>query len=501
MAAATLLVVATVAPLDPLGHPPGAFRRLVGRYERGPKPRRRAELGMLVLVDAILLGLYTLLQMGSTNALPKSYVGPAVVIGSQSLLLHLANRWLAPRANAALVPLAVFLNGLGLIFILRWHPMKTFSMSNLAVEQATWSFIGVLLYIGVLAVVRHSRDLDRYRFILLVLALVLMLSPLLPVIGYSHGGARLWVHVPGLTFQPIEFAKLLLCVFFASYFAENRELLSIPSARLGNRLVLDPRPLLPILAVWALAMVVIAGENDIGFALLVFVVFISLLWITTGRWAYLLFGLGLFAAGAWVASQLFTQFSGRVAVWLNPWTPQLITNQGAQLVQGWFSLAAGGVVGTGLGVSNVSGRIFGITSDMIFASIGEELGLLGAACVVMAFVLFVGAGLRTAQRARSSFSRLVATALTLMLGFQAFFIMAGVIRLLPLTGITLPFVAYGGTSLVADYLLLAMLMRISDEEPGVLPYRPGDAPVEEALSRRARRRRAAAPDPAGATPG
>jgi cell division protein FtsW (lipid II flippase) len=275
--------------------------------------------------------------------------------------------------------------------------------------------------------------------------------------------------VGSAVFQPIELSKILLCIFFASYFAEKKELLSIPTARIGNRLVIDPRPLVPVIMTWGLAMLVIGVENDIGFALLIFTLFVGMLWITTGRWGYLVFGLALFAIGAVVAAHLFPQVHLRVEQWLNPWPA---SSGGGQLANTWYGLGSGGVGGTGLGLDHFAGQIPYLTSDMIFGAIGIELGLLGTSVVVIAFLLLVGAGLRIAQTARTDFSRLVATGLTMIVGFQAFFIMAGVLRLLPLTGITLPFMAYGGSSLVANYILVALLLRISDE--GASTDQPGD---------------------------
>ena len=453
-----------------MGSPP-TFERssLLPPWPRGKKPRRRAELGMLAMVDAIVLALWWTLRVSVTNHAPTSWMPMVLSVVGASLILHGATRWLAPRANPVFLPVITLLNGVGFIVILRWWPLSGALGHNRAVLQAVWTAVGIVLYVATLLFVRRSRDLDRFRSTALLLAIVLMLSPLIPGIGENVNGARLWLNIGGFSVQPIEFAKILLCLFFASYFAENRDILSIPTARIGNRLVLDPRPLLPIVAVWGLAMVVIGGENDIGFALLVFSVFIALLWVTTGRATYLVFGFGLFAAGAYVATHLFPHVSARVSVWLNPWSPNLIQGSGRQLVQGWFSLSAGGVAGTGLG-QGLSGRyVTDITTDMIFSSIGEELGLIGASVIVICFVLYVGAGLRTAQRARSSYSRLAATAMTLIVGLQAFFIMAGVTRLLPLTGVELPFVAYGGSTLMANYILTGILMRISDEEPGVPP--------------------------------
>ena len=246
-----------------------------------------------------------------------------------------------------------------------------------------------------------------------------------PLFFSPINGARLWIHFGGFEFQPIEFSKLLLCVFFASYFAANKELLSIPSARLGNRLVLDPRPLIPILVAWGVAMVIIGLEDDIGFAALLFTLFIGLLWITTGRAGYLVFGFVLFAVGAIFAAHFFSQVHLRVDEWLNPWPTNNNPNYSEQLSDGWFYMGTGGLGGTGLGLFQSPQIIPEITSDMIFAAIAVEMGMIGAAAVAFAYTLLVGAGLRIAQTARSDFSRLMATGLTIIIGFQAFFIMAG----------------------------------------------------------------------------
>jgi peptidoglycan glycosyltransferase len=424
------------------------------RYVTGPKPKRRTELGLLVFGALLISSLYVIAELGAKSKIPPHIGYFLGILLGLSLVAHMANRWLIPQANAVILPLAVLLNGIGYVVIARWNPPY-------AKAQAGWAAIGVVLYVLTLLVVRFSRDLERYRYLLLLIGGILMVAPLFfsPI-----QGARLWIHWGNHLFQPIEFAKILLCIFFASYFAANKEMLSIPTARLGNRLVLDPRPLIPILVAWGAAMVVIGLEDDIGFAALLFALFIGLLWIATGRVGYLLFGFVLFAVGAVVAAHLFTQVHVRVSEWRDPWqTATNFNTLGIQLRDTWFGLGTGGIGGTGLGQDLYAGNIPELTSDMIFGAIGIEMGLVGAAAVTFAYTLLVGAGLRVAQTARSDFSRLMATGLTIILGVQAFIIMAGVLRLLPFTGITLPFVAYGGSSLLANYVLIALLMRISDE--------------------------------------
>lgn len=398
---------------------------------------------------AITVALYVVAEIGAKNKIPP-HVGPilAVILG-MALVAHLANRWLVPNASAVILPIAALLNGIGYVVIVRWNPPA-------AKAQATWAVVGIAFYVGTLLIARHSRDLDRYRYLLLLVAVLLLIAPLIPHIGTPITTTRLWVKFGPVEFQPVEIAKLLLVIFFASYFAENKEMLSIPTARVGNRLFLDPRPLVPILLFWAFAMGIIALEDDIGFAMLIFTMFVVLLWVTTGRWTYILFSIGLFVIGAFFAAHEFHQVQTRVGQWLHAAAT-------SQLGAGYFALGHGGIVGSGLGTDKLAGNIPEITTDMIFVAIGDELGFVGAAAVVLAFVLLVGAGLRVAQAARSDFSRLVAVGLTTIVGFQAFFIMAGVLRILPFTGITLPFVAYGGSSLVANYILIAVLMRVSEE--------------------------------------
>jgi cell division protein FtsW (lipid II flippase) len=420
----------------------------------GPKPKRRTELGLLIFASLLTTALYVIAELGAKSKIPP-HIGPFLgILLALSLVAHMANRWLVPQANAVILPLAALLNGIGYVIIARWNPPY-------AKAQAGWVAIGIGLYIVTLLAVRYTRDLERYRYLLLLVGGILLVAPLFftPI-----QGAKLWIHYSHFSFQPIELTKILLCIYFASYFAANKEMLAIPTARLGNRLVLDPRPLIPIIVAWGAAMAVIGLEDDIGFAALLFTLFIGLLWIATGRVGYLVLGFVLFAAGAYVAARYFSQVHLRVNEWLDPW--QTATNPnpgGGQLSQGWFGLGSGGIGGTGLGLDTQLGKVPELTSDMIFAGIGTEMGLIGAAAVAFAYVLMVGAGLRVAQAARSDFPRLMAAGLTIIIGFQAFFIMAGVLRLLPFTGITLPFVAYGGSSIVANYVLIALLLRISDE--------------------------------------
>ena len=429
------------------------------RRARGVKARRRTELGLLVLASLIIVGAYTLMVLGNTSRLPSDSIPLLVSLFLVAAVAHVANRVLAPNAHAVILPIVFLLNGIGYMMIVR---IDLGTGKHYAPLQAVWTAVGVAAYVITLFVVRHSRDLDRYRYLLLVGGVVLLLVPLVPHLGANINGARLWIHIGSLEFQPVELAKIVLCIFFASYFAEKRELLTIPTARFGNRLVIDPRPLVPIALAWVFAIGVMSLEHDIGFSALLFTLFIAMLWVTTGRTGYLVLGVVLFAIGAYISTRYFAQTHIRIETWLDPWKVIPPRDPGDQLRQAWYSMGSGGIGGTGLGLGS-PWLIPNVRTDFIFAGIGEEMGLLGSTMVVVAFLLIIGAGLRIAQAAKSEFSKLAATGLTIIIGFQAFFIIGGVVRLLPLTGITLPFVSYGGSALIANYILIALLMRISDE--------------------------------------
>ena len=415
---------------------------------------RSAELGLLVIVWVIITSLYILMFLATKGHLPARLGAFLGVLVAVSLLMHVAIRRYAPRASQVLLPIATLLNGIGYVEIARWNPTR-------AGYQALWYVVSAVILVLTLKFVKSIRDLDRYRYLTLSAAILLMLAPLVPHFGETINGARLWVAVGPLSFQPIEIAKVLLVFFFASYFAANRELLSTPTQRLGRTLIVPPGVLAPILVAWGGALLILAGENDIGFAMLLFVLFFALLWVTTGLRTYLALGAAMFVGGGIIADQLFHQVHQRLSLMLDPWNYSA-THGSFQIAYAQFSLAAGGIVGTGVGLGQ-SGNIPEISSDMIFATIGEEFGFIGVILLLSLFAAFVGEGFRIAQRSHSDFVRLTATGLTAIIGLQAFFIMAGILRIVPFTGITLPFMAYGGSSLFANYLIVALLLRISHE--------------------------------------
>lgn len=414
--------------------------------------RRNAELTLILMGVAVFAGAYALATLGSTASLPAS-IGPflAFVIGL-FVLAHLAVRRLAPGADGTLLPLAGLLNGIGYTFIARLD-------EGLASRQALWTAVGIAAFIATLVIVRRPRDLERYRYIALLTSVVLILMPLLPALGLTRKGARIWIQLGPLTFQPGEVAKITLAIFFAAYLVEKRELLALASWPRRRPILPDPKHLGPVLVAWGFALVVIIAQRDLGTALLFFTLFIVLLWVATGRARYLVIGFGLFAIGAVVSWALFSHVKVRVTNWINPWDdPQ---GGGFQIIQGWFSLADGGLTGRGLGLGLAD--VPEAENDFIFAVIGEELGLLGTTAVLVAFLLLVGSGLRVAISQQGGFEKLLATGLTMLFGVQAFIILGGVTRVLPLTGVVLPFVSFGGSALLANYVQLALLIRLSDD--------------------------------------
>lgn len=416
---------------------------------------RNAELGLLFTAAIVIVAAYVLASLGRLAEIPANIVPFLVVILGLLLVAHLATRKLAPDADPVLLPLAGLLNGLGYVFIARLD-------EDLAGLQAIWTFVGVAAFVITLLVVRRVRWLEQYRYTLMLVGIGLLVLPLVPVIGQEINGARIWVSLGPVNFQPGEFAKIALAIFFAAYLVEKREVLALSSSRFLGMAIPEARHLGPILLAWAASLMVMVSEKDLGSSLLFFALFVVLLWVATERPSYLVMSLVLFAGGSALAYSRFGHVRQRVDVWIDPFADPF--GDGFQVTQAAFALADGGLTGTGLGVGSPNTEnIPAVETDFIFAIIGEELGLMGSTAILISFMLMIGGGLRIAIMADRPFDKLLATGLTTLLGVQAFIIIAGVIRVLPLTGVTLPFVSYGGSSLLANWVLLALLLRISDD--------------------------------------
>ncbi|MGH9211797.1 MAG: FtsW/RodA/SpoVE family cell cycle protein [Acidimicrobiales bacterium] len=419
--------------------------------------RRNTELGLLFLATLVIVGAYVLASLAQDSQIPAN-IGPflVVIVGLQ-LVGHVAIRRLAPEADGMLLPIASLLNGLGYVFIVRLDEADG-DPAGLAGLQATWAILGMGAFVGTLVVFRQARTLEKYKYTAGLIGLGLLMLPLVPGLGRNINGSRIWLSLGPVNFQPGEFAKLALAVFFAGYLIDNRELLAVNRA-VGPFSLPDPKHLGPVIIAWGASLVIMISQRDLGSSLLFFTMFIVLLWVATERASYLVIGSLLFVAGAVFSVSQFSHVQDRIDLWQDPWGSEAFG--AGQIRDASFAIADGGIVGRGLNLGTPE-RIPVVETDFIFAAITEELGLLGASAILMAFLLFVGAGLRIALRAAHNFDRLLAVGLTTLLGFQAFIIIGGVIRLLPLTGVTLPFVSYGGSSLLANYVLLAVLLRVSD---------------------------------------
>ncbi len=401
----------------------------------------------------ITTGGYVLLLLAEKPDLPPDLWAFLLAVLGLYVAAHVAVRRFAPGADATLLPIAATLNGIGFIAISRLD-------RDLARVQAGWTAVSVAAFVLTLVLVRHIRTLERYRYTCLLIGVAALLLPSLPGIGTEINGARLWVRLGPLNFQPGEAAKVLLVVFFAAYLVEKRELLRSGTRRFLGLAMPDPKHLGPLLLAWGFSILVMVRQKDLGSSLLFFALFAAMLYIATERPSYLFVASGMFVVGAVVAYQFFGHVRDRVGAWIDPWSVAKTT--GFQIVQSMYALGSGGFAGTGLGLGSPQ-KIPNAPTDFVFSAIGEELGLIGTVAVCILFLLFVGSGFRIAVQADRPFNKLFAAGLTTIIGVQAFVIIGGVIRVIPLTGVTLPFVSYGGSSLVANFVIVALLLRISDE--------------------------------------
>lgn len=455
--------------------------------------RRRSEFGLVLMAATITGAAYVLAALGKNAQMPATIIPFLVALLGLLVFAHIATRWLASGADSTLLPLAALLHGIGYVMIARLSERR-------AALQTTWSFIAVVAFVVTLLVVQRPPDLARYKWTFLFFGAGSLLLPLVPGIGSSVGGAKIWVSIGPVNIQPGEFAKIALALFFAGYLAENRELIAAGTARLGPLRIPELRYILPITLAWGFAVAVMVAEKDLGSALLFFTLFTVMMWVATERAVFLVIGLLLFSAAAYVAWRMFEVVQTRVDIWLDPWSRY--EGKGYQPAQAMFAFANGGLDGTGLGLGSPN-KIPAASTDYVYAAIGEELGLVGATAVMIAFLLLFGAGFRIAVRAERPFEKLLATGLTTIVAMQAFIIIGGVLRLVPLTGITLPFVSYGGSSLLANYILLALLLRVSHSaarQRGEVPDELTFGERREARQLRKQERRQRSADTIGTSP-
>lgn len=425
---------------------------------------RRAEAFLLALAAVLVVGAYVLVGLGASDQMPADVWLYAAGTVTLALAGHLALRKWAPSADPVLFPAAFALNGLGLAMILRLDIARegTARATDFATRQLGWSLLAVVVAIGVVVALRDHRLLRRFTFTALVAALGLLVVPMLPFIGHERRGARIWIELFGYTFQPAEVAKIALAVFFAGYLAANRDTIVLAGKRvLGMRLP-RLRDLAPIAIVWVASLAVLAWQRDLGTSLLFFGLFVAMLYVATERLEWVVLGIAMFMGGALVAGIAFPHVGRRYDAWLHALDPEVYASgTSEQLVRGLFGFANGGLFGTGLGRGRPEVVPFA-ESDFIVASIGEELGLVGLLAVLTLYLIIVERALRTAIGVSDSFGKLLAAGLGFTMALQIFVVVGGVTRLIPLTGLTTPFLAYGGSSLLANWIVVALLLRISD---------------------------------------
>ncbi len=412
------------------------------------------------LVNLLVVGVLTGIGFASVYIARQSVISTASLSYAALFLglylaAHVVTRLSLPAADPYLLPVIALLTGIGLTMIYRVDP-------DLALRQGLWVVVGLAAYAACSLFLRDYRRLDGIKYVLGLSAIVLLALPAIPGLGETINGATLWIRLGPVTFQPGELAKVLIVVFLAGYLRDKREVLTSGPGLLG---LPSAKHLGPLLLLFGGAMLVLFQTKDLGGALLYFSVFLTMLYVATGRWLYVISGLGLFALGAYGLYHVAGHVQDRVSIWLDPW--QDPSGAGYQLVQSIYAISSGGLFGSGLGQGVLVAQggetyIPFLETDFIYSALAQELGLFGAAAVILLYVVLIYRGFKIAMLADDGFSKLLACGLTATIGIQAFIIVGGVTGLIPLTGITLPFVSYGGSSIVANFVLVWLLLAVSD---------------------------------------
>lgn len=431
---------------------------------RMPAKLRNLELVLLLFACLINGSAVVLVQLGALGEIQTDIIWLGGGLAVLAIALHITLRIVASQADPFILPVATLLNGLGIAMIYRLDlAAKSTGWSADGIRQIVWTAIAMVIAIGVVILVRNHRVLLRYRYIAMFTGIVLLLLPMLPVIGYEQFGARLWIRLGIFSFQPGELAKLALAVFFAGYLVQARDSLSMVGRTFLGMRFPRARDLGPILVIWAAAMAVLIIQRDLGTSLLYFGLFLVMIYVATGRLSWVALGLALFVGGAVLASQLFGYVAARFHGWLDAFNPDVFNAPGGsyQLVQGLFGIAHGGLIGTGLGQGRP--QIVPLAeSDYIIASLGEELGLAGLFAIFGLYLILVSRGMRIGFAGQDDFGRLLGVGLSFVVALQVFIVVGGVTRVIPLTGLTTPFLAAGGSSLVSNWIIVALLLRLSD---------------------------------------
>jgi cell division protein FtsW (lipid II flippase) len=433
-----------------------------------PRTRRNVELLLLLLAVGIVLVAYLNVGLAMEGRFPPDMLSYGAGLLGIAGAFHLVLRWRASYADPLLLPIATLLNGLGLVMIHRLDlAYNRTGMDALALKQLVWSALSVVIAAVVIITLRDHRRLRRYTFTAMAGGLALLLLPLVPGLGRSVLGSRIWIGLGPFTFQPGEVAKILLAIFFAGYLVQTRDVLALVGRRFVGIALPRARDLGPILIAWLASLGVLVFEKDLGSSLLFFGLFVAMLYVATERRSWIAIGMVLFCGGAYLAYLLFGHVQQRVLLWLHPFSERALETSD-QLVKGLMGMASGGLFGTGLGRGHPELTYFP-ESDFIIPSFGEEIGLVGVFALLVLYALIIERGLRTALGVRDGFGKLLAVGLSFSMALQCFVVVGGVTRVIPLTGLTMPFLSYGGSSLLANWSLVALLLRISDQARRPLP--------------------------------
>lgn len=436
-----------------------------------PRTRRGAELLLLIVAIGIVLLAWVSTDLNRNGTVPANIVPVAGGLVVLAVIVHIVLRFKAAYADPVLLPITTTLNGLGLVMIHRIDLANgRLGRDGDAYQQIIWTALAVALTVAVIWLLRDHRLLRRYTFVSLAVGFVLLVLPLVPGLGREVFGSRIWIALGPFSFQPGEFAKIALAVFFAGYLVQTRDVLSLAGRKVLGFTFPRGRDLGPILVAWLLAVLILVFEKDLGSALLFFGLFVAMLYVATERVSWIAIGLILFGIAVAFALSAFSHFQKRVDLWLDPFSADNL-DRSNQVANGIWGMAAGGLTGTGLGAGRPWLTSFA-SSDFIFPSLGEELGLFGSVAILLLYLLFVERGIRTALGVRDGFGKLLAIGLTFSVAFQVFIVIGGVTRVIPLTGLTTPFMSLGGSALLANWMIMSLLLRISDQARRPLPDLP-----------------------------
>ncbi|MFG2370005.1 FtsW/RodA/SpoVE family cell cycle protein [Streptomyces sp. NPDC048504] len=459
----------------------------------GAPSRRNTELALLLFAVVIPVFAYANVGLAIDDKVPTGLLSYGLGLGLLAGVAHLAVRKFAPYADPLLLPLATLLNGLGLVVIWRLDQSKLLQSigqaGHAAPRQLLYTALGIAFFAVVLIFLKDHRVLQRYTYISMFAALVLLLLPLVPGLGANIYGAKIWINIPGLgSLQPGEFAKIVLAIFFAGYLMVKRDALALASRRFIGLYLPRGRDLGPILVVWFISILILVFETDLGTSLLFFGMFIIMLYVATERTSWIVFGLLMSAAGAVGVATFEPHVQQRVQAWLDPMKEYTLSQAGVaghseQSMQALWAFGSGGTLGSGLGQGHSDLIRFAANSDFILATFGEELGLAGIMAILVIYGLIVERGVRTALAARDPFGKLLAVGLSGAFALQVFVVAGGVMGLIPLTGMTMPFMAYGGSSVLANWALIGILIRISDtaRRPAPAPAPSPDAEMTQVV--------------------